>query len=33
MAQGYLFARPMAADDLVAHLRGEREEIVLPDGD
>ncbi len=32
MAQGFYFARPMPADDLVAHLRHERAEIVLPDG-
>ena len=31
MAQGFYFARPMCADDLVAHLRREQVEIVLPD--
>jgi diguanylate cyclase (GGDEF)-like protein len=32
MAQGYYFARPMAADDLVAHLRRDPVEAVSPDG-
>jgi EAL domain-containing protein (putative c-di-GMP-specific phosphodiesterase class I) len=31
MAQGFYFARPMPADDLVAHLRRDPAEIVLPD--
>jgi diguanylate cyclase (GGDEF)-like protein len=30
MAQGYYFARPMAADDLVAHLRRNPADVVSP---